>query len=149
MPNDEFQKARPQIQKEPSLSDALSETRLPLAEDNRFQRRDLVGNLMSLAALCLGIVSLILSVWWVTTAMPWSNQAASFRRGIATWKGPLQLVLGLITLIFGILGLKYREQHPNLVGYAGSLFGILTILFGLFMCFIWFTSQFAGIGSWH
>ena len=99
------------------------ETGLPLADDNRFRRRDLVGNLMSLAALCLGIVSLILSVWWVMTAMPWSNQAASFRRDIATWKGPLQLVLGLITLIFGNLGLKYREQHPNLVGYAGSLFG--------------------------
>jgi hypothetical protein len=110
MANDEFQKEPPQIQKEPSLSDARSQTRLPLADDNRFQRTDLVGNLMSLAALCLGIGSLILSVWWVMTAMPWSNQEASSRWDIATWIGPLQLVLGLITLIFGILGLNYRKE---------------------------------------
>ena len=60
MPTDEFQKERPQIQKEPSLSDARLETRLPLADDNRFQRPDQVANLMSLTALCLGVVSLIL-----------------------------------------------------------------------------------------
>jgi hypothetical protein len=156
MASDEFQQERPQIQKEPSLSDARSETRLPLADGNRFQRPDLVGNLMSLTALCLGIVSLILSVWWVMTAMPWSNQAlsfeeASFRQGVMKWLGPLQLVLGLTTLAFGILGLFYRYKPATLGGFVGSTFGIvmgiLTILFGLFLCFILLLISLAGAGA--
>jgi len=140
MPNDEFQKERPQIQNEPSLSDARSETRLPLADDNRLQRPDQVWNPRALTALWLGKLSLILSVGWLMTIMMLPpNLAWSFLLGITTWIGPLQLVLGLTTLVFGILGLKYRYKHPNLGGFGGSMFGIvmgvLTILFWLWLCF--------------
>jgi hypothetical protein len=137
MPNDEFQKERPQIQKEPSPSDARSETRLPLADDNHFQRPDEAGNLTPLIALCLGIFSLMLSGGWL---IAWnasdSFRAASFSSGITTGIGPLNLVVGLITLIFGISGLNYSKEHPNLGGFRCSMFGIvmgvLAILFGLF-----------------
>jgi hypothetical protein len=143
MPNDEFQKERPQIQKEPSVSDALSETRLPLANDNSVGRPDQAGDLTPLIALCLGIFSLMLSGgWWIATNASESLRAASFSWGITTLIGPLNLVVGLITLIFGISGLNYSKEHPNLGGYRGSMFGIvmgvLAILFGLFMCFVWF-----------
>jgi hypothetical protein len=141
MTNDEFQKERPQIQKEPSPSDARSETRLPLADDNRFQRPDEAGNLTPLIALCLGIFSLMLSGgWWIAENASESFRAASFSSGITTTIGPLNLVVGLITLIFGISGLNYSKEHPNLGGFRGSMFGIvmgvLAILFGLFMCFV-------------
>jgi magnesium-transporting ATPase (P-type) len=151
MADDEFQKERPQIQKEPSLSDARSETRLPLADDNRYQRTDQVRNPRALTALWLGTFSLILSVGWLMpmmmsqpnqeARMP-SNQAASFHPSITTtmWISCLQLVLGLTTLVFGYLGLKYRDEHPNLGGFGGSMFGmvmgILTILVWLPICFI-------------
>jgi hypothetical protein len=128
MPNDEFQKERPQIQKEPSLSDARSETRLPLADGNRFQRPDQVWNeLAALAALCLGIVSLILSVWWVLTV--------SSNVGAIKWRLGLELVLVLSTLIFSIFGLKCRSRCGFGVSMVGIVMGILTI-FGLFLWFI-------------
>ena len=66
---DELQKERPQIQKEPSPSDARSETGLPLADDNRFQRPDQVRNPMALTALRLSIFSLMLSGIWLMTMM--------------------------------------------------------------------------------
>jgi hypothetical protein len=152
---DEFQKERPQIQKEPSLSDARSETRLPLAHDNRFQRPDQVGNLTPLIALCLDIFSLMLSGgWWIAINASESFRAASFSWGITATIGPLNLVVGLITLIFGIAGLNYSKEHPNLGGFRGSMFGIvmgvLAILFGLFMCFVWFILlQIGGLRPWN
>ena len=83
MGNDEIQNEPPQIQKEPSHSDARWDTRLPLADDNRFQRPDPARESeRRLTALCLGIVSLILSGGWLmmmTTSLP--NQSASFRLG--------------------------------------------------------------------
>ncbi len=137
MTNDEFQNEPLQIQKEPSLSDARSETRLPLAEDNRFQRPDPVRNPSALTALCLGIVSLILSGGWLMIMMmSLPNLSASFRLGVTTVLGPVQLLLGLTTLTFGVLG---RCKQP-LDGFGGSFFGtmmgILTVLFGLFLCYI-------------
>jgi hypothetical protein len=155
MANDEFQKERPQIQKEPFLSDARSETRLPLADDNRFQRPDEAGNLTPLIALCLGIFSLMLSGgWFIAGNASESFRAASFSWGITTTIGPLNLVVGLITLIFGISGLNYSKEHPNLGGFRGSMFGIvmgvLAILFGLFMCFVWFILlQIGGLRPWN
>jgi uncharacterized membrane protein HdeD (DUF308 family) len=51
--------------------------------------------------------------------------------------GLLVLLLGLTTLVLGIRGLKHRYQHPRFGG-CGSMFaivmGILTILFGLYLC---------------
>jgi hypothetical protein len=151
MANDEFQKERSQIQKEPSLSEARSEARLPLADDNRFQRPDPVRNPRALTALWLGTFSLILSIGWLMpmmlsqqnpeARMP-SNQAASSHPSITTTMGIscLQLMLGLTTLVFGYLGLKYRDEHPNIGGFGGSMFGIvmgiLTILIWLPICFI-------------
>jgi|SRR5665213_2146197 len=141
MANDEFQNEPPQIQKEPSQSDARSEMRLPLADYNRFQRPDPVRNPSALTALCLGIVSLILSGGWLMMMMmSLPNLSASFRLGATTMLGPLQLLLGLTTLTFGVLGLMYRCKHPNRGGFGGNMFGImmgiLTILFGLFLCYI-------------
>jgi hypothetical protein len=138
---DEIQNARRQIQIEPSLSDARSETRPPLADDNRFRRPDQRGNLTPLIALCLGMFSLMLSGGWL---IAWeaseSFRTASFSSGITTGIGPLNLVVGLITLIFGISGLNYSKEHPNVGGFRSSMFGIvmgvLAILFGLFMCFV-------------
>jgi hypothetical protein len=130
MPNDEVQKARPQIQKGPSLSDARSETRLPLADSNPFRRPDQVGNeLAALAALCLGIVSLILSVWWVLTV---SSNVGEIKW---QWRLGLGLVLILSTLIFGIFGLKCRSRCGFGLSIVGILMGILTI-FGLFLWYI-------------
>lgn len=154
MANDEFQKERPQIQKEPSLSDARSEVP-PLADDNRTQLPDQAGDLTPLIALCLGIFSLMLSGgWWIAIYASESFRAASFSWGITTTIGPLNLVVGLITLIFAISGLNYSKEHPNLGGFRGSMFGIvmgvLAILFGLFMCFVWFILlQIGGLRPWN
>ena len=52
--------------------------------------------------------------------------------------GSLLLVLGLTTLLLGILG--YRSRQPTTGGMGCSIFGILLgilmILFGLLLCFI-------------
>jgi hypothetical protein len=150
MPNDEFQNEPLQIQKEPSLSDARSEMRLPLPDYNRFQRPDPVRNPSALTALCLGIVSLILSGGWLMMMMSLPNLSASFRLGATTVLGPLQLLLGLTILTFGVVGLMYRCKHPNLGGFGGSMFGtlmgFLTILFGLFLCYV-VLGIFAGGGA--
>ena len=155
MTNDEFQKERPQIQKEPSLPDERLVTGPPLADNNRFQRPDRAGDLTPLIALCLGIFSLMLSGgWWIAGNASESFRAASFRWGITATIGPLNLVVGLITLIFGIAGRNYSKEHPNPGGFRGSVFGIVTgvlaILFGLFMCFVWFILlQIGGLRPWN
>jgi hypothetical protein len=158
MPNDEFQKERPQIQKEPSLSDARSETRLPLADDNRYRRPDPLRNSMALKALCLGIVSLILSGVWLMAILsvrssPEPSKPGDFRSLISTGilgMVPVQLVLGLTTLASGILGLKSHYKHPNLGGFGNSMFGtvmgILTVLFYLWPC-LGFLLLFSGAGA--
>ena len=63
-------------------------------------------------------------------------------------------MLGLTTLVFGILGLMYPDEHPNLGGFGGSMFGIvmgaLTILFWSVLCYFLLVafSGVIGAGIW-
>ena len=124
MENDEFQKERPQIQKEPSLSDARSETRLPLADDNRFHRPDPVRNWTALIAFWLGVLCLIGPPSLFAYGSTLGFLTDSFKPWVA-WALYLAWVLGPAALIFGILGLGVRYRHPTAGGIGYAIFGIV------------------------
>jgi hypothetical protein len=122
MPNDEFQKERPQIQKGPSPSDARSETRLPLADDNRFLQPDPVLNRMALLSFRLGAFGVILGL--------------RLQGGYLSFLFPMSvsLILGPAALIFGVLGIRYRNRHPTAGGLGDAVSGIVM---GLLAVLVW------------
>jgi hypothetical protein len=132
------------FQKEPPRQEARSETRLSGDDDNRFRRPDPVRNRMALIAFWLGVLCLIPPVLFAYAFF--KSLAFHDRYGQdpfsvwAAWALGLAWVLGPAALIFGILGVGYRNRRPTAGGLGYAIFGIVlgTLLYLLNSSFILF-----------
>jgi hypothetical protein len=141
MAADEFQKERPQIQKEPSPANARSETRLPQADENCFRHPDPVRNRMALIAFWLGVLCLIPPVLFAHALSKLERAQGlfgvllytnSYGRWAACALG-LAWVLGPAALIFGISGVRYRNRRQTAGGLGYAIFGIVL---GTLLCLL-------------
>ena len=109
--------AEDEIQKEPSR---LSARPQPQDDDNRFRQPDPVLNRMALLSFRLGAFAVILGL--------------RLQGGYLSFLFPmiLSLILGPAALIFGILGIRYRNRHPTAGGLgdavSGMVMGLLAVL---------------------
>lgn len=158
-----------EIRKETPRPDARPEARLPQHDNNRIRHPDLGRNPMARIAFWLGVFSFIppgscltLPLWpplnlWpplhspgkvVTPCILQFMWLAWFWRFM--WLAPL---LGLAALIYGILGVRYRNRNPTAggLGYAisGIVIGILTCLLGSFFLNILYFLVAGSGGVWQ
>jgi hypothetical protein len=125
MANDEFQKERPQIQKEPSLSNARSETPLLLTDDNRFRRPDQMRNTSALISFCLGVLSLLPPLMCISLPVWGGGLPGPSRIPTGLLCLSPELALGPAAFVFGVLGLRYRNRYSTAGGLGYALFGIV------------------------
>ena len=112
----------------------------PPLDSNRFQHAGPERNWVALIAFGLGVLSLIPLGGCVAGPRVWNSIYPASRPLGTLWStmilvGTLELVLGPAALLFGILGVRYRNRPPTAggLGYAifGIVIGILTSLVGL------------------
>jgi hypothetical protein len=99
-----------EIQKKPALRDARLEPLPQQHDDNRFRQPDPVLNRMALLSFRLGAFAVILGL-------------TDRYHGGGVWM--FEPVLSPAALIFGILGIRYRNRHPTAGGLADAISGIV------------------------
>jgi hypothetical protein len=123
-----------EIQKEPS---PLSARPQPQDNDNRFHQPDPVLNRLALLSFRLGAFAVIQGM------IISEGGFVDFLRRISFL---LVLILGPAALIFGILGIRYRNRHPTAGGLgdavSGIVMGILAVLVWSETAF-WVTTHFS------
>jgi hypothetical protein len=117
MADEDFQKEPPQFQKELSQRAARLASRPLENDDNRFRRPGSLRNRVALIASFLGILCLIVPILYVEELADFPN--GSFAAIILAW------FLGPAALVFGILGVRYRNRHPTAGGLGYAAFGIV------------------------
>jgi hypothetical protein len=163
MADEEFQKERPQFQKELSQRAARLESRPLKDDDNRFRLADPVRNRMALVAFWLGILCIIVPGLFVkgltissrnlTDINLFNERQGSFDYPASRWVDwavILAWVLGPPTLVFGIQGVRYRIRHPTAGGLGYAAFGIVmgALVYLLYSFYSWLLIFWVG-GHWN
>jgi hypothetical protein len=134
MADEEFQKGPPQpkarLGPHPQCDD-----------DNRFRHPDPVRNRMALIGFWLGFLCLIPPGLLARGLADGPLYRTSPGTHLAAWALGLAWVLGPAALIFGILGVRYRNRHPTAGGLGYAIFGIVLgalvyLLYSSFMCLL-------------